>query len=97
MTELELRKKAADIKAQFWKEEVSDEEIRARYEGKIPQRDTDDIVDREVRFFVWARPLRWGYLVVPVYRNAERLMLGREQFFPFEQDGWVLDFFDGAK
>ncbi len=27
MTELELRKKAADIKAQFWKEEVSDEEI----------------------------------------------------------------------
>lgn len=77
--------------------EVSDEEIRARYEGKIPQRDTDDIVDREVRFFVWARPLRWGYLVVPVYRNAERLMLGREQFFPFEQDGWVLDFFDGTK
>ncbi len=77
--------------------EVSDEEISARYEGRIPQRDTDDIVDREVRFFVWASPLRWGCLVVPVYRGAEQLMLGREQFFPFEQDSWVLDFFDGTK
>lgn len=35
---------------------VSDDDMRKLYSGKIPQKDTDDIVDREVKFFVWAGP-----------------------------------------
>lgn len=77
--------------------QVSDEEVREIYGGKIPQKDTDDIVDREVKFFVWARPQDWGYLVVPMYRSKESLMMGREQFFSFENDSWVQNFFDGTK
>lgn len=76
---------------------VSDEDVKKIYGGKIPQKDTDDIVDREVKFFVWARPLDWGYVVVPMYRGQESLMMGREQFFSFENDSWVQNFFDGTK
>lgn len=77
--------------------QVSDEDVREIYQGKIPQKDTDDIVDREVKFFVWARPQDWGYVVVPMYRSRESLMMGREQFFSFENDSWVQNFFDGTK
>lgn len=73
------------------------EKIKGIYNGNIPQDDTDSIIDREVKFFVWTQPMRWGYLVVPVYRKAETLMLGREQFFSFENDSWVQNFFDGTK
>lgn len=76
---------------------VSDEDVKKIYGGKIPQKDTDDIVDREVKFFVWARPQDWGYVVVPMYRGQESLMMGREQFFSFENDSWVQNFFDGTK
>ena len=39
----------------------------------------------------------WGFLVVPIYRNGELLMAGKEQFFSFEDDAWVQKFFDGMK
>lgn len=73
------------------------EEIMEIYQKNIPQDETDAIIDREVKFFVWTQPLRWGFLVVPVYRKAEILMLGKEQFFSFENDAWVQNFFDGTK
>ena len=72
------------------------EEIEELYGENIPQDDTDNIVDREVKFFVWADPMEWGFLVVPVYREEEILRLGREQFFSFEDDQWVKSFFDGT-
>ncbi len=73
------------------------EELEAVYGENIPQEDTDNIVDREVKFFVWAEPKEWGFLVVPIYRNGELLMAGKEQFFSFEDDAWVQNFFDGMK
>ena len=77
------------------------EEIRAIYGENIPQDDTDNIEGREVKFFVWTEPRRWGFWVVPVYRgegeDAEMLLLGREQFFAFESEAWVEDFFDGTR
>lgn len=77
------------------------EEIRELYGENIPQGDTDSIEGREVKFFVWTQPQQWGFLVVPVYRGAgqeaEMLMLGREQFFAFENEAWVENFFDGTK
>lgn len=73
------------------------EEIEELYGENIPQDDTDNIVDREVKFFVWADPMEWGFLVAPIYRDGEALRIGREQFFSFEDDLWVRNFFDGTK
>ena len=59
--------------------------------------DTDDIVEKEVRFFVWAIPVEWSFLVVPVYRKEEFLYLGIEKKFYFEKEEWVKNYFDGRK
>ena len=72
------------------------EEIEELYGENIPQDDTDNIVEREVKFFVWADPSEWGFLVAPIYREEETLRMGREQFFSFEDDQWVKSFFDGT-
>lgn len=77
--------------------EMKYEEIEKRYGEHILQADTDDIVEHEVKFFVWARPAEWAFLVVPVYRKNESLFLGKEEKFYFENDSWVQNFFDGMK
>lgn len=73
------------------------EDIVARYGGEIRQDDLDDIVDRELKFFVLADAGRWGFTVVPVLREKGQLRLGPDQFFRFETEGWVTNFFDGTK
>lgn len=73
------------------------EEIVGRYQGRIIQDDVDSIVERELRSFVLADEERWGFLVVPVLRKEERLMLGPDQFFLFETEDWLTNFFDGTK
>ena len=73
------------------------EAIAAQYAGQIRQDDLDDIVDRELKFFVLGDADRWGFTVVPVLRNNGQLQLGPEQFFRFETEGWVTNFFDGTK
>lgn len=77
--------------------EKSYEQIQAEHGEHIKQKDTDDIVENEVKFFVWARPEDWAFSVVPVYRKEKRLFLGKEEVFYFENDGWVQNFFDGMK
>ena len=76
---------------------VEAEEIVEKYQGRIPQDDVDSIVERELRSFVLADEDRWGFLVVPVMRSDERLMLGPDQFFLFEMENWLTNFFDGTK
>lgn len=73
------------------------EDIYGKYGGHIPQADTDDIVDGEVKFFVWARPADWVFTVVAVYRKEKGLYLGGEKEFYFENENWVRNFFDGGK
>lgn len=73
------------------------EEIVEKYQGKIPQDDVDTIVNRELRSFVLADGQRWGFLVVPVLRRDGKLMLGPDQFFLFETESWMTNFFDGTK
>ncbi len=73
------------------------EEIVAKYQGRIPQDDVDTIVNRELRSFILAEEHRWGFLVVPVLRDGEKLMLGPDRFFLFETEGWMTNFFDGTK
>lgn len=73
-------------------EEKTYEEIQNKYGEHILQADTDDIIEQEVRFFVWARPMDWVFSVVPVYRKDGKLYLGKEEEFYFENDGWVQNF-----
>ncbi len=73
------------------------EEIVEKYQGQIIQDDVDSIVEKELRSFVLADEERWGFLVVPVLRKEERLMLGPDQFFLFETEDWLTNFFDGTK
>ncbi|MDE7202942.1 MAG: hypothetical protein K2O91_13805, partial [Lachnospiraceae bacterium] len=64
---------------------------------RIPQDDVDTIVNRELRSFILADGQRGGFLVVPILRDDGRLMLGPDQFFLFETEGWMTNFFDGTK
>lgn len=61
------------------------------------QEEIDNIVNGEVKFFIWAEPQDWGFVIVPVYRQNENLYIGREVFFNFENDQWIKNFFDGLK
>lgn len=76
---------------------VEAETIVAKYQDKIAQDDVDSIVNKELRSFVLADEKRWGFLVVPILRKEEKLMLGEEQFFLFETENWLTNFFDGTK
>jgi len=78
-------------------EEMSYEQIEALYGRRIKQAYTDDIVNREVKFFVWTKPMDWAFKVVPIYRKEEKLYVGKEVKLPFENDGWVQNFFDGTR
>ncbi|CAH1189910.1 hypothetical protein PAECIP111893_00008 [Paenibacillus plantiphilus] len=73
------------------------EDIRAIYGSRIPQDETDSIINGEAKFFVAAGESRWGFEVVPVARIGDQLHLGKKRFFAFENDNSELDFFDGLK
>ena len=78
-------------------EALRQSEIEKIYGDKIPQAETDTIVNGEVKFFVHAEPQDWGFIIVPVYREDEILFVGKEKFFNFETDIWIKNFFDGLK
>ena len=73
------------------------EEIVEKYQGMIIQDEVDSIMNRELRSFVLADEARWGFLVVPVLREEEQLMLGPDRLFLFETENWMTNFFDGTK
>ena len=73
------------------------EDIEEIYGDNIPQDETDTIINREVKFFIWAEPQDWGFVIVPVYRYEETLYIGKEKFFDFENEQWLKNFFDGMK
>lgn len=76
---------------------VEAEYIVEKYNNEIIQDDVDSIVDHELRCFVLADKERWGFIVVPILRSQEQLMLGPDQFYQFEMESWVTNFFDGTK
>lgn len=74
---------------------VQPQDVVKAYDDRIPQGEVDAIVEQELKFFVLAEEERWGFLVIPVQRKEGQLEQGREQFFLFETEGWVANFFDG--
>ncbi len=73
------------------------EEIEKMYDGIIAQQDTDNIVNNEVKFFIWAKEELWGFYVTSILRHNEKLYIGKDKFYPFENDQWEKNFFDGLK
>lgn len=79
---------------------ITYEEIMDRYydyQECILQEDTDSILISEVKFFIFAAKDQWGFFLVPITRDGKQLYIGEQSFYPFENDSWEMDFFDGNK
>lgn len=77
--------------------DVTYDEISELYADRIPQDEADVIENGEVRYFVWADKGQWGFSVVPLLRSDEQLRIGDQQLFPFENDSWIVNYFDGTR
>lgn len=71
--------------------------FREQYGSCVRQDETDVIEDDEVKFFVYGVAHQWGFHVLPVTKIEGELAIGAEQYFPFENEQWELNFFDGEK
>lgn len=72
-------------------------EIAQKHGENVSQDDVDSIINGEVKYFVWADPGYWGFVVLPILRENDQLEIGEEQFVPFENDHWVTNYFDGMR
>jgi len=77
--------------------ETTYEAIREKYGLYLRQDDIDTIEVDEVKFFVYGTANSWGFNVLPVTRMSEGLEMGKARYFPFENEQWELNFFDGEK
>lgn len=92
-----LRQKCVYVNRKENYEQVVYEDIQSRFGTKIPQDDTDSIMNGETKFFVFADHSHWGFHVLPVARRDEQLLLGHKRLFAYENESSELDFFDGLK
>jgi len=77
-------------------QEVTYADIREKYGTAIPQGEVDVIDNDEVRYFVWIDSDAWGFSVIPVSRVDDQLRIGTQQVFPFENESWIVHYFDGT-
>lgn len=64
---------------------------------RVSQDDLDRLTDNKRYFFVYLNKDRWGFNIVPVYRQGSKLFKGKEEFCSFEMDIIQESFFDGKK
>jgi len=74
---------------------VTYEQIEAKYGTDIIQDEVDIIENGEVRYFIRADAGQWGFSFVPVARKNEDLYIGAQQLHSFEQESWMVNYFDG--
>jgi len=74
---------------------VTYDRIEEIYGKHIIQDETDQIENGEIRYFVWADPGEWGFTTVPILRNDEELSMGQSQLRSFEDESWMINYFDG--
>lgn len=67
------------------------------YSEKILQDDIDNILNDEIKIFTFAFEDKWGFYVLPIARQDGKLLMGKRTYFPFENDEWEVNFFDGRK
>lgn len=78
--------------------EVKFEDISKISNGKILQEDIDNLPADKRYFFVYLNKEKWGFNIVPVYRDGKgKLYRGKEEFCSFEMDILQESFFDGRK
>ena len=77
--------------------QITYDQFRETYGSYIEQGLLDGIEDEEVRFFVYPTADSWGFSVLPVIRFEDKLKIGEVTDFPFENEQWELNFFDGEK
>jgi len=72
------------------------EELLGQY-SVFRQADIDGIEDNEVRIFVFSDGDGWGFSTLEVARAGDSLFCGELRYFPFENEQWEKNFFDGLK
>ncbi|WP_088825470.1 molecular chaperone [Listeria goaensis] len=92
----EVKAKYSYINYKARYEAITYEEINSAYTKHIPQEAVDIIADGEVKFFVYADECHWGFYVLPIFREAGKLYMREQVFYPFENENWEMNFFDGT-
>ncbi len=77
--------------------ETDYEEVLREFEGKILQVDVDQILDNEIKLFTFSYGDKWGFTAVPIARKHGLLYKGGKVYYPFENDEWEVNYFDGEK
>lgn len=78
--------------------ETKFEDIKKISGGRIKQADIDNLPENKKYFFVFLNKDRWGFNIVPIYRDGKgKLYKGKEDFCSFETDILQESFFDGRK
>ena len=72
-------------------------ELHEIFHQKIPQDDIDNILDNELKLFVYVVEDFWGFYTVPIARKDGELFLGEQIYHAFENEEWEMNFFDGFK
>jgi len=72
-------------------------ETTQEFADKILQDDIDTIIDGEIKIFTYAVEDKWGFYAMPLARRRGTLLAGERVYFPFENDEWEINFFDGGK
>lgn len=97
-----LKNKEQEVKKKFTyvnkNEEYieSDElEIVEYLEGKFTQNDLDEILNNEVKFFIYTDSNFWGVYALGVKRKDNQLFIGKKEYYSFEKDLTTISFFDG--
>ncbi len=73
-------------------------EIHEEYGNKILQTEVDQINEREIKLFTLSYDDNWGFYVVPIARNEnDEVYIGDKVYYPFENDEWEVNYFDGEK
>ncbi len=88
-----------DFTTDFKKFKLTDyAEIHKEYGDKILQTEVDQIDERELKIFTVSYDDNWGFYVVPIARNTtEDVYIGEKIYYPFENDEWEINYFDGEK
>ena len=61
----------------------------------LRQEDLDSMVNGELRLFIYGDYENWGFSILEMAREENRLYTRPPGFVPFEPGEWETDFFDG--
>lgn len=62
---------------------------------KLQQEDMDNIINGEVKLFIFSDNESWGFSVLEVARTEDGLYYKEPKYIPFENTEWEKNFFDG--